>query len=101
MNNVSLMGRLTDDPDVKYGKNDTAIAKYCLAVDGYEKTNFIPCVAFGPAAEFAGKYLVKGIKIGITGEIDVIKYEDSEGKSRVWTQVTVRKHFFCEKKQDN
>ena len=71
MNKVILMGRLTRDPDVRYSSGDgsTAVARYTLAVDrrfhrdGDATADFISCVAFGRQAEFAEKYLQKGIKI--------------------------------------
>ena len=65
MNKVILMGRPTRDPEVRYsaGDNSMAIARYTLAVDrrfrrdGEANADFISCVAFGRAAEFAEKYL--------------------------------------------
>ena len=76
MNKVILMGRLTRDPDVKYtaGDNPMAIARYTLAVDRrFKKENeatadFISCVAFGKAAEFAEKYFRQGIRIVVSAE---------------------------------
>ena len=74
MNKVILMGRLTRDPEVRYssGDNQMAIARYSLAVDRRgrrdgdgQTADFINCVAFGKAAEFAEKYFHKGIKIAI------------------------------------
>ena len=77
MNKVILMGRLTRDPEVRYsaGDNSLAIARYTLAVDrrfkrdGEATADFISCVAFGRAAEFAEKYFRQGIKIAISGRI--------------------------------
>lgn len=68
MNKVILMGRLTRDPEVRYsaGDNSLAIARYTLAVDrrfkrdGEATADFISCVAFGRAAEFAEKYFRHG-----------------------------------------
>lgn len=65
MNKVILMGRLTRDPEVRYGagENSTAVARYTIAVDrrfkrdGEQSADFIGCVAFGRNAEFAEKYL--------------------------------------------
>ena len=75
MNKVILMGRLTRDPDVRYsqGERATAVARYTLAVnrrfkrDGEPDADFINCVAFGRAGEFAEKYFRQGIKIVISG----------------------------------
>ena len=79
MNKVILMGRLTRDPEVRYsqGESSLAIARYTLAVDrrqargnGDEQSaDFINCVAFGRAGEFAERYFRKGTKIAITGRI--------------------------------
>lgn len=71
MNKVILMGRLTRDPEVRYAQNEnsTAVARYSLAVDhrfkreGEQDADFIGCVAFGRAAEFAEKWLHKGSKV--------------------------------------
>ena len=68
MNKVILMGRLTRDPEVRYGtgENSTAVARYTIAVDrrfkrdGEQSADFIGCVAFGRNAEFAEKYLRQG-----------------------------------------
>ena len=70
MNKVILMGRLTKNPEIKYaGKdNDMAVARYMLAVnrrykrDGEQEADFISCVTFGKSAEFAQKYLHKGMR---------------------------------------
>ena len=77
MNKVILMGRLTRDPEVRYsaGENSMAIARYTLAVDrrfkrdGEATADFISCVAFGRAAEFAERYFRQGIPIVVSGRI--------------------------------
>ena len=87
MNRVILMGRLTKNPEIKYaGKdNDMAVARYTLAVnrrykrDGEQEADFISCVTFGKSAEFAQKYLHKGMRIVIGGRISTGSYKDSLG----------------------
>ena len=105
MNSVNLIGRLTADPDVRYTTNGEpmAIARYTLAVDGIkERTDFIRCVAFGKAGEFAEKYLSKGLKVGISGRIQTGSYKDNDGKMVYTTDIIVNQHTFCEsKKEDN
>ena len=84
MNKVILMGRLTKNPEIKYaGKdNDMAVARYTLAVnrrykrDGEQEADFISCVTFGKSAEFAQKYLHKGMRIVIGGRIGTGNYKD-------------------------
>ena len=87
MNKTILMGRLTKDPEVKYlqDENSTAMARYTLAVDrryrkdGKAETDFISCVTFGKNAEFAEKYLKKGLKILVSGRIQTGSYVNQEG----------------------
>ena len=82
MNKVILMGRLTRDPEVRYSQGDSAsaVARYTLAVDrrfkrdGEASADFINCVAFGRAAEFAERYLRQGVKIAVTGRIQTGSY---------------------------
>ena len=89
MNRVILMGRLTRNPEIKYGgkDNDMAVARYTLAVnrrykkDGEQEADFISCVVFGKGAEFAQKYLRKGMKVAVLGRISTGSYKDKDGKT--------------------
>ena len=71
MNKVILMGRLTRDPELRYtsGENSMAVARYTLAIDravkkqGEQSADFINCVAFSKAAEFAEKYFRQGMRV--------------------------------------
>lgn len=107
MNKVILMGRLTRDPEVRYSQGDqaTAIARYTLAVDrrfkrdGDQQTaDFIPCVAFGRAGEFAEKYFRKGTKVAITGRIQTGSYTNKDGQRVYTTDVVVEEQEFAESK---
>ena len=97
MNKVILMGRLTKNPEIKYaGKdNDMAVARYMLVVnrrykrDGEQEADFISCVTFGKSAEFAQKYLHKGMRIVIGGRISTGNYKDKDGKMIYTTDVIV------------
>ena len=103
MNKVSLMGRLTRDPDVRYsqGERATAVARYTLAVnrrfkrDGEPDADFINCVAFGRAGEFAEKYFRQGIKIVISGRIQTGSYTNKDGIKVYTTDVIVEEQDFC------
>lgn len=107
MNTVSLMGRLTRDPEVRTGQGDnsTLIARYTLAVDrrvraGQEKqADFISCVAFGKSGEFAEKYLRKGTKIVVTGHIQTGSYTNKDGAKVYTTDVVVDNQEFAESKR--
>lgn len=110
MNKVIEMGRLVRDPDIRYsqGAEQKAVARYTLAVDrrhanrqdpNAQTADFIPCVAFGKAAEFAEKYLHKGTKIAITGRIQTGSYTNKEGAKIYTTDVVVEEQEFAEPKR--
>lgn len=107
MNKVILMGRLTRDPEVRYsqGESPMAIARYTLAVDRRFNRNsddatadFIGCVAFGRAGEFAEKYFRKGTKVAVTGRIQTGSYTNKDGVKVYTTDVVVEEQEFAESK---
>lgn len=106
MNKVILMGRLVADPEVRYsqGENASCIARYRLAVDrryrreGEAQADFIQCVAFGKAGEFAEKYLRKGTKIAVVGRIQTGSYTNQNGEKVYTTDVIVEEQEFAESK---
>lgn len=110
MNKVILMGRLTRDPEVRYSQGtnsrgeSTAIARYSLAVDrkfkrdGEPDADFFNCTCFGRQAEFAEKYLRKGIKILVTGRIENNNYQNRDGQMVYSVQVMVEEQEFAESK---
>ena len=111
MNKVVLMGRLTREPDVRYSQNadgSMAIARYTLAVDRRRSRNsgagddqtadFIGCVAFARAAEFAEKYLHQGTKVVVTGRIQTGSYTNRDGVKVYTTEVVIEEQDFAESK---
>ena len=106
MNKVILMGRLTRDPEVRYGagENSTAVARYTIAVDrrfkrgGEQSADFIGCVASGRNAEFAEKYLRQGTKIVLTGRIQTGSYTNRDGQKVYTTDIVVEEQEFAESK---
>lgn len=111
MNKVELIGRLTKDPDIRYtqGAEPMCIARYTLAVDrrtrrdnqNGQTADFIGCVAFGKGAEFAEKYLHKGMKIAVTGHIQTGSYTDREGRKVYTVDVVAEEQEFCERPAQN
>lgn len=107
MNKVILCGRLTKDPETRQtqGDNPMSVSRYALAIDrkGKDKeADFINCVCFGKTAEFAEKYLKKGMKILIAGRIQTGSYTDKESGKKIYTtDVVVEEHEFVEKKSDS
>ena len=108
MNKVILMGRLTRDPEVRYAQNDTsmAIARYSIAVDRRggrnnqdgQTADFINCVAFGKAGEFAEKYFRKGTKIAVVGRLQTGNYTNKDGVKVYTTDIVVEEQEFAESK---
>lgn len=107
MNKVILIGRLTRDPEIRYTQNDTAVARYTLAVDrmfkrdNEQSADFIRCVAFGRPAEFAEQYLCKGIKISVIGRIQTGSYTNRDGQKVYTTDVVAESQEFCERKAES
>lgn len=105
MNKVILMGRLTSDPEIRYTQNKLAVARYTLAVNRKGHTentaDFIRCVAFEHAAEFAEKYFKQGTKIIITGRIQTGSYTNKDGQKVYITEVAVEEQEFAESKSAN
>ena len=110
MNKVILMGRLTRNPDVRYsqGERQMAIANYTLAVDRRGRRNeqdaqadFIRCVAFDRAAEFAEKYFYQGQRVLVTGHIQTGSYRDRDGKTVYTTDVIIEDQEFADSKDNS
>lgn len=94
MNNVTLVGRLTKNVELKYTSSQTAVATGTLAVNrqfksanGEKETDFINIVAWRKTAEILSNYASKGSQIGVTGRIQTRNYEDKDGKRVYVTEV--------------
>ncbi|MDO5716120.1 MAG: single-stranded DNA-binding protein [Tissierellia bacterium] len=113
MNNVSLIGRLTADPELKYIQSSgTAVARFTLAVDKnlsrdkkqeFEQQNkptadFIRCQAWGKTAEVISQYVSKGHRFGVTGRIETSSSQGQDGQMKYYTDVIVEKFDFLQEK---
>ncbi len=103
------MGRLTRDPEVRYsqGERSMAIARYTLAVDRRGRRNqdnneqtadFINCVAFDRAGEFAEKYFRQGMRVLISGRIQTGSYTNRDGQKVYTTEVIIDEQEFADSK---
>lgn len=109
MNKVILMGRLTRDPEVRYsqGERSMAIARYSLAIDrkwrkgdeNEQKADFINCVAFDKAGEFAEKYFRQGMRVLVSGRIQTESYTNKDGIKVYTTDVVIEDQEFADSKQ--
>jgi len=107
MNSVSLVGRLTRDPDVRYTDGGLSIARFNLAVDrrfkkdGEQSADFPGVVAFGKTAEFIEKYFRQGNRIGMTGRIQTGCYTNKEGVDVYTTNIIAENVEFVESKSNS
>lgn len=105
MNHIVIMGRCTADPEITSSTSGTTIARYTVAVDrrfakeGQQKTDFFNCNSFGKQAEFAEKYLKKGTKVVLSGEmrLDLVQ---KDGKNVTYPKIAVSDIEFAESKRD-
>lgn len=99
MNKVILMGRLVADPRIRQAR-ETNVANFTIAVDRRgEGTDFPSCVAFGKTADFAEKYLHKGMKVVIEGRLQTGSYTDTNDVKHYTTDVIVENVEFAESKK--
>lgn len=110
MNRWVGVGRLTRDPEKRYtqGAEPLAVTRYTVAVDrrgrqkeGEPTADFIQCVAFGKAAEFASSYFRQGMRVAVEGRIQTGKYTNREGATVFTTEVVVDAHEFAQSKSEN
>ena len=97
MNLVTLIGRLTSDPELKFFSSGTAISKGTIAIDrSYKKdnqtvTDFIPVEVWGKQAEYFSTCFQKGYLIAVSGSLHIDRYVDSDGNNRNFAKIVVHK----------
>ena len=107
MNNVTLIGRLTRDPEVRYS-NDLAIARFSIAInrmpgrDGQDRgADFINIVVFGRQAENCERFIRKGSQVGIQGRIQTGSYQNKDGNTVYTTDVIADRIKFLDSRRDS
>ena len=108
MNSVCLVGRLTRDPEVRYGsQSQMAIARFSIAVDrtipdrnGERQTDYPNIVCFGKSAEFVEKYFKKGMRVGVTGSLRTGSYTNKDGAKVFTTEVAADRVEFMESRAE-
>lgn len=106
MNSIVIVGRAVRDAEVRYsqGEKSTAFGNYTLAVDrpykkdGDKETDFIMCKVVGKNAEFAEKYIAKGVKMIVRGRMQIDNYTDKDGNKRQSAYIFVEQQEFAESK---
>jgi single-strand DNA-binding protein len=105
INNVTLVGRLTKDPELKYTPNGVAVANFTLAVNrsfsnaqGEKEADFINCVVWRKPAENTANFLKKGSMAGVVGSMQTRNYDGSDGKKVYITEVVAERVQFLDTK---
>ena len=106
LNVVTIMGRLTRDPELRRTNSGKPVASFTVAVDrdfapdGQEKqTDFIDCVAWQGTAEFVDKYFNKGSMIVVTGRLQLRDWTDKDGNKRRTAEIVASSVYFGESKK--
>ncbi len=107
INNITLMGRLTADPELRTTPTGRNVSSFSIAVDrgfaraGEERqTDFINIVAWQQTADFVCRYFRKGSMIALTGSLQTRSYEDKNGNKRTAYEVVAREVSFCGSKAE-
>ena len=95
LNHITIMGRLTRDPELRRTGSGIAVASFTVAVDrdfsgkdSEKETDFIDCVAWRNTGEFVSKYFTKGRMIVVSGRLQIRQWTDKDGNKRKTTEVT-------------
>ena len=107
LNHITIMGRLTRDPEIRYTQSQTPVTSFTLAVDrdfggrdgGEKQTDFIDCVAWRQTAEFVSKYFTKGSMAVVSGRLQIRDWTDRDGGKRRNAEVVVENIYFGESKR--
>ena len=108
LNHITIMGRLTRDPELRRTGSGIAVASFRVAVDrdyqpkdGSErKTDFIDCVAWRQTGEFISKYFTKGRMIVVDGRLEMRDWTDKDGNKRTSAEINVANAYFGDSKRD-
>ena len=109
LNHITIMGRLTRDPELRRTGSGIAVASFTVAVDrdfgknenGEKETDFIDCVAWRQTGEFLSKYFTKGSMIVVSGRLQIRGWTDKDGNKRRTAEVVADNVYFGDSKRDS
>ena len=109
LNHITIMGRLTRDPELRRTGTGVAVASFSVAVDrdfgnresGEKETDFIDCVAWRQTGEFVSKYFTKGSMIVVSGRLQIRSWNDKDGNKRRTAEVVADNVYFGESKRSS
>lgn len=97
MNHITLIGRLTKDPDLRYTKDGKPVCSFTLAVNrpfAKDEADFINCVVWGKSAENVAKYVSKGRQLAVEGRLQIRSYDGNDGQRKYVTEVVCERTEF-------
>lgn len=108
LNHITIMGRLTRDPELRRTGSGVAVASFTLAVDrdysgkdgGEKETDFIDCVAWRNTGEFVSKHFTKGRMAVASGRLQIRAWTDKDGNKRRTAEVVADNVYFGDSKRD-
>lgn len=108
LNHITIMGRLTRDPELRRTGTGVAVASFTVAVDrdfggrdgGEKETDFIDCVAWRQTGEFVSKYFTKGRMIVVSGRLQIRNWNDKDGNKRRSAEVVADNCYFGDSRRD-
>ena len=104
LNHITIMGRLTRDPELRRTGSGKPVASFTVAVDrdfsqgDQKETDFIDCVAWNKTGEFVDKYFSKGSMIVVAGRLQIRSWNDKDGNKRRSAEVVADNVYFGESK---
>lgn len=105
LNTITIMGRLTKDPELRRLESGTAVSSFSIACErdyapqgGEKVTDFIDIVAFGKTAEFAEKFFTKGRMAVVTGRLQIRGWTDKDGNKRRTAEILADHFYFGDSK---
>ena len=109
LNHITIMGRLTRDPELRRTGSGVAVASFTVAVDrdysggdgGEKETDFIDCVAWRQTGEFVSKYFTKGRMIVVSGRLQIRSWNDKDGNKRRTAEVVADSCYFGDSKKES
>ena len=107
LNHITIMGRITRDPELRRTGSGIAVAGFTVAVDrdfsgkdgGEKETDFIDCVAWRQTGEFVSKYFTKGSMIVVSGRLQMRSWTDKDGNKRRTAEVVAENVYFGDSKR--
>lgn len=109
LNKIILMGRLTKDPELRYTPSNVPVCSFDLAVDrdridkqsGERETDFFEVTCWRGVAEFASKYLSKGVRVAVDGRLQMRDWTDKNGIKRRSAEVVADNVYFADAKRED